>query len=73
MFSKSIDLLFFIIFHNNYIMKDKLSSSPRINKLLYQMGIFNNYQVVEHLPRRYDDLSYTGERNLKDKDRVVLL
>ncbi len=54
-------------------MKDKLSSSSRINKLLYQMGIFNNYQVVEHLPRRYDDLSYTGERNLKDKDRVVLL
>lgn len=54
-------------------MKDKLSSSPRLNKLLYQMGIFNYYQVVEHLPRRYDDLSYTGERNLKDKDRVVLL
>ncbi len=52
---------------------DKLTKSPRLNKLLYQMGIFNNYQVIEHLPKRYDNLSYTGERNLNDKQRVVLL
>ena len=52
---------------------DKLTKSPRLNKLLYQMGIYNNYQVIEHLPKRYDNLSYTGERNLSDKQRVVLL
>jgi ATP-dependent DNA helicase RecG len=52
---------------------EKLSKSPRINKFLYQMGIFNYYDVVNHLPRRYEDFSYTHERDLKDKERVVLL
>ncbi len=52
---------------------DKLTKSPRLNKFLYQMGIFNYYDVINHLPRRYEDLSYTHERNLKDKERVVLL
>ena len=52
---------------------DKLSKSPRLNYLLGQMGIFNPYQVIEHLPRRYDDLSYTKEKGLEDKERVVIL
>lgn len=52
---------------------DKLTKSPRLNYLLGQMGIFTPYQVIEHLPRRYDDLSYTKERDLKDKERVVIL
>ena len=52
---------------------DKLTKSPRLNYLLGQMGIFTPYQVIEHLPRRYDDLSYTYERGLEDKQRVVLL
>ena len=52
---------------------DKLTSSPRLNKLLYNMGIFNYYDVINHLPRRYEDLSYTQEKNLEDKQRVVLL
>lgn len=51
----------------------KLTKSPRLNYLLGQMGIFNEYQVVNHLPRRYDNFSYTEERNLKDKQRLVLL
>ena len=55
------------------MMNEKLTKSPRLNKLLYQMGIFSPYDVINHLPRRYEDLNYTAERNLKDKERVVLL
>ena len=54
-------------------MSDKLTKSPRLNKLLYQMGIFNYYDVINHLPRRYEDFNYTHERDLKDKERIVLL
>ena len=52
---------------------DKLTKSPRLNKYLYQMGIYSYYDVINHLPRRYEDLSYTHERDLKDKGRVTLL
>ena len=53
--------------------KPKLSKSPRINKFLYSMGIFSYYDVINHLPRRYDDYSYTREKNLEDKEKVVLI
>ena len=52
---------------------DKLTKSPRLNKLLYKMDIFNAYDVINHLPRRYDDFSYTPEKDLKDKQRLVIL
>lgn len=52
---------------------EKLTSSPRLNKYLYNMGIFSYYDVINHLPRRYEDLSYTVDRGLVDKQRVVLL
>ena len=52
---------------------DKLTKSPRLNYLLGQMGIFTPYDVINHLPRRYEDFSYTEEKDLKDKQRVVLL
>lgn len=52
---------------------EKLTKSPRLNYLLGQMGIFTPQQVVDHLPRRYEDFSYTAERGLEDKQRVVLL
>ena len=52
---------------------DKLTKSPRLNYLLGQMGIFTPYDVINHLPRRYEDFSYTLEKDLKDKQRVVLL
>ena len=55
------------------MMNEKLTKSPRLNKLLYQMEIYTPYDVVNHLPRRYEDLNYTGERELQDKQRVVLL
>ncbi len=51
----------------------KLTQSPRLNKLLYQMGIYSYYDVVNHLPRRYEDFSYTHDKGLDDKERVVLL
>ena len=54
-------------------MYDKLTNSPRLNKYLHHMGIYSYYDVLNHLPRRYEDLSYTHERDLKDKERVVLL
>ena len=50
-----------------------LTKSPRLNHLLKQMGIFSYYDVVNHLPRRYENLSFTEERNLNDKDRVVII
>ena len=52
---------------------DKLTKSPRLNKLLYQMGIYNYYDVVYHLPKRYENLNFTEERNLVDKQRVVII
>ena len=51
----------------------KLTKSPRLNYLLGEMGIFTPYDVINHLPRRYDDFSYTDEKELKDKQRVALL
>ena len=52
---------------------DKLTKSPRLNYLLGQMGIFTPYDVVNHLPRRYEDFTYSEEKDLKDKQRLVLL
>ena len=52
---------------------EKLTKSPRLNYLLGEMGIFTHYDVINHLPRRYDDFTYTVEKDLKDKQRVVLL
>ena len=53
-------------------MDKKLTKSPRLNYLLGEMGIFTAYDVINHLPRRYDDYSYTDEKELKDKQRLVL-
>ena len=52
---------------------EKLTKSPRLNHLLAQMGIFSNYDVINHLPRRYEDFSYSNEKDIKDKQRLVLL
>ena len=52
---------------------EKLTKSPRLNYLLGQMGIFTPAQVINHLPRRYDNFSYTQERQLEDKQRIVVL
>jgi len=69
---KSKDLLFFFSFPIIKVMDNKLTKSPRLNHLLYEMGIRNSYDVVNYLPRRYEDINYTAEKNLSDKQRVVL-
>ena len=51
----------------------KPSKSERINKALNDMHIYSFYDVINHLPRRYDDLTPTRERNLENKERVVLV
>ena len=51
---------------------DKLTKSPRLNSLLKKMDIYTPYDVINHLPRRYDDFSYTPETDLKDKQRLVI-
>lgn len=53
-------------------MNDKLTTSPRLNNMLHKMGIWSYLDVIEHLPKRYVDFSYTKERGLVDKERVVL-
>ena len=52
---------------------ERLTKSPRLNYLLGQMGIFTPAQVINHLPRRYDNFAYTQERQLEDKQRIVVL
>ena len=51
----------------------KFSKSPRINKALYDMGLFTYEDIIFHLPRKYDNLEPTREYGLKDKERVVFL
>ena len=53
---------------------EKLTKSPRLSYLLKGMEIFSYFDVINHLPRRYENLFYTTEeRNLTNKQRVVLL
>ena len=52
--------------------KEKLTNSKRLNYLLGSMGIFSYYDVINHLPRRYDDYSLTRERDLLDKERITI-
>ena len=51
---------------------EKLTKSPRLNYLLGGMDIFTPYDVINHLPHRYDDYSYSDEKAIQDKQRVVL-
>lgn len=53
-------------------MSEKLSNSKRMNYLLGSMGIFSYYDVLAHVPKRYDDFSLTHERHLVDKEKVTV-
>ena len=53
-------------------MENKLTRSPRLNHFLYEMGIKNAYDVINYLPYRYEDVNYTSERNLNDKQHIVV-
>ena len=57
------------------ISEMKLTTSPRLNYLLGEMGIFSYFQALEHLPRRYESFLYSDPsrlHHLEDKERVVL-
>lgn len=51
----------------------KFSKSPRINKALYDMGLYSYEDLILHLPRKYESFRPTHENNLKDKERVVFV
>lgn len=50
----------------------KLTKSPRLNQLLYNMNIHDEYDVINHLPRRYEDFSLTSVNDIQDKKRIVV-
>jgi ATP-dependent DNA helicase RecG len=51
-----------------------LSKSPEFNLALAQVGITTPLEVLEHLPRRYENFSYTPRQDVyEDKERLVLL
>ena len=52
---------------------EKLTKSPRLNTFLYKMNIFSFYDVVNFLPRKYESYLPTNEKNLEDKQRVVIV
>ena len=51
---------------------EKFSKSERINKALHDMGLFSYKEIINYLPRKYDNLRPTREEKLEDKERVVL-
>ena len=51
---------------------EKLSKTPRLNYLLHQMDIWTYYDVINHLPRRYESFDLSDPRKLEDKQRRVL-
>ena len=50
-----------------------LTSSTNIITSLNSIGIYTSENLIEHLPYRYDILSYTNENEINDKERVVIL
>lgn len=53
-------------------MGQKLTNSKRLNYLLGEMGIFTSRDVIRHLPKRYDDFTYSKDKQFVDKQRVVI-
>lgn len=51
-----------------------LSKSPNLNIALASMGIFSPEDVLNHLPKRYENYTYTKRKYVyEDKDRLVIL
>ena len=40
----------------------KLTTSPRLEEMLQNMGIHSYLDVLGHLPRRYDNFTYTDSK-----------
>lgn len=51
---------------------DKLTNNPKTNYLLGELGIFNAYQLINYLPRKYEDFSLSKKEDFLDKARVVI-
>lgn len=51
----------------------KFSKSPRINNALYDMGLFSYKDIINYLPRKYDNFEPTHEDHLVDKERVTFV
>lgn len=51
---------------------DKLSSSTRINTLLHSIGIYSYYDVINHLPRTYENLTISPRSAFLDKAKVTV-
>ena len=51
----------------------QFSKSGKINKALYDMGIYTYKDAIFNLPRKYEDMSLTKETGLADKERVVVV
>lgn len=49
----------------------KLTNSSKTNYLLGSINIFSYYDVLNHLPRKYESFILTKENGLKDKERIV--
>lgn len=50
-----------------------LTSSSKILESLNRMEITNSFELIETLPYRYEDYSYSDEVEIKDKEKVTLL
>lgn len=50
----------------------KLTKSPRINASLFEHHIASYLDVIYHLPYRYENLNLTKEKDLQDKERIVV-
>jgi ATP-dependent DNA helicase RecG len=51
-----------------------LSKSPQLNLALQSIGITTPEEVLAHLPRRYENFSYTPKKAVyADKERIVVL
>ena len=50
-----------------------LTSSSKILESLNRMEITNSFELIETLPYRYEDYSYSDEAEIKDKEKVTLL
>jgi len=51
----------------------ELSKSPAMNAALAQYGILTEQDVLEHIPRRYEDYALTPAKSVyEDKERVVV-
>ncbi len=49
-----------------------LSKSPAVNLALSSIGITSPFDVIEHLPRRYESFLYTPKKDhYEDKERIV--